>query len=83
MSLTYESLSNFVLQFSALSCFPDFTKTPVGEALADYLTQAAEAYDGEQREYAETNVPIEPEQEDDGSNYFEEAGRILLGEEVE
>lgn len=45
---------------------------------ADY----EEAYDGEQREYVETNVPIEPE-EDDGSNYYEEAGKILLGEEVE
>ena len=58
MSLTYESLSNLVLQFSALSCFPDFTKTPVGEALADYLTQTAEAYDGEWYPFAARNAIV-------------------------
>lgn len=36
-----------------------------------------EAVDPEIREYAETEIPIE---EDDGDDFYEEAGKILLGE---
>ena len=47
---------------------------------ADY----GEAYDTEQLEYVETEIPIDertPDEQDD--EYYAEAGRILLGEEVE
>ena len=40
-----------------------------------------EAVDGVRREYVETEIPVDDE--DDGENYYEQAGRILLGEEVE
>lgn len=50
---------------------------------ADY----GEAYDTEQLEYVETEIPIDQrtpdEKEDEEKEYYEEAGRILLGEEVE
>ena len=39
-----------------------------------------EAYDDVQREYVETEIPVDDEPADD---YYSEAGRILLGEEVE
>lgn len=40
-----------------------------------------EAYDDVQREYVETEIPRDDDQSPDA--YYAEAGRILLGEEVE
>ena len=46
---------------------------------ADY----GEAYDTEQLEYVETEIPIDERTPDEEDEYYAEAGRILLGEEVE